>query len=73
MNNNNQPPPWSEAPLWANWRAMGSSGFWWWYEQEPHKNYSSWLSFSGKMELVLSVKGNGKGYTKTKEKRPENE
>lgn len=70
--NNNTPPPWSKAPPWAKWRAMERDGFWWWFEQEPHKNHWTWLSFGGRMELA-KVKGTGKGYTKTKEKRPENE
>jgi hypothetical protein len=33
--NNNTPPPWSEAPDWAMWRAQDYVGEWWWYEEEP--------------------------------------
>lgn len=32
---NNTPPPWSEAPPWAMWRAQDETGEWWWYEEKP--------------------------------------
>jgi hypothetical protein len=29
------PTPWTNAPEWAQWRAMDLSGIWLWYQQKP--------------------------------------
>ena len=39
-NNTNQPPPWSEAPPWAMWRAQDFDGVWVFFESEPTQSKS---------------------------------
>lgn len=36
-------PHWKDAPDWAEWLAMDSSGTWWWFEGEPHTSFTCWM------------------------------
>ncbi len=33
---NNTPPPWSEAPPWAKYRAQDEDGAWFFYKKNPY-------------------------------------
>lgn len=74
---NNIPPPWSEAPDWAMWRAQDEDGEWWWYERKPHPSEDKnkqWLegSINGLMIRALNDDVNP-NWRNTLEKRPDNE
>ena len=53
-NNNNQPPPWSEAPLWAKYRAQDEDGEWCWFRYKPLKDAEMMIWDNN---IHLSVKG----------------
>tara|TARA_Y100000310_G_scaffold90161_1_gene87441 strand:- start:482 stop:790 length:309 start_codon:yes stop_codon:yes gene_type:complete len=37
-------PDWIDAPEWARWRAMDSSGAWYWFKNEPKElNQFGWV------------------------------
>ena len=49
-------PSWKDAPEWAEYLAMDSSGQWWWYEVEPYfvsyEGLDQWIS-DGDSELAI--------------------
>lgn len=58
-------PSWNDAPPWAKWLAMDSSGKWYWYEREPDVGYEIW-AYGGQYQEA----GDGKTWTDTLEPRP---
>lgn len=44
-------PLWSDAPSWAKWLAMDSSGSWYWYEQKPERGNRAWDA-DGELDLA---------------------
>jgi len=68
---NNTPPPWSEAPPWAMWRAQDEDGSWFWYSEKPIEKIDMFDS-GGKISLCKYTDSNHNWKT-TLEKRPENE
>lgn len=70
-NNNNTPPPWSEAPPWAMWLAQDENGSWFWYSEKPIEKPDMFDS-GGKISLCKYTDPNPNWKT-TLEKRPENE
>ena len=69
------PPPWSEAPEWANWLAMNPNGKWGWHNVKPVKGAQKWLwlptdSRSPARGYVSDV--HGRGWAETLEPRPTN-
>ncbi len=75
-NNNNTPPPWSEAPAGANWRAQDEDGTWAWFEDEPTYRASDVFGYewhsNGRMLIVRKNHPNP-NWRDTLEKKPENE
>jgi len=71
-NNKNNPPPWSDAPEWANWRAMDESGEWWWYEEEPQIHFDN-DSYDNPTMPPMREQYKWKDWKSTLEKRPDNE
>lgn len=74
---NNTPPPWSEAPPWAMWRAQDKDGWWCFYKYEPCAGRYDWvysdIIFSSE-NYVLCRKGKpSSNWRKSLKKRPENE
>lgn len=48
-------PNWNNAPEWAKYLAMDSSGEWWWYENEPLQSIDNqrWYSaLGGRAEIA---------------------
>ncbi len=39
-------PNWDDAPEWANWAAQDENGSWFWYENKPTKDLTSWFDKS---------------------------
>ena len=72
---NNTPPPWSEAPPWAMWRAQDSDGEWVWYHDEPiiDSSGNNWYARLPWDVVVERPKIPSRNWKQTKEKRPENE
>jgi len=56
----NKTPDWKDAPSWANWLAMDSDGFWYWYENRPFagnkifRGDGTFVNVSEDQELVIS-------------------
>jgi len=73
-NNNNTPPPWSEAPPWAKYRAQDKIGLWLWYEIQPSAGYVGW-NFGGlsKIDYTKEKLIENPNWRDTMQKRPENE
>ena len=70
------PPPWSEAPEWANWLAMNPNGKWGWHNAKPVKGAQKWLwhatdSWSRTARGYVSDV-HGRGWAETLEPRPTN-
>ena len=61
-------PSWDDAPEWANFLAMDSSGKWYWYENKPHEAGDKFFSPEGIFE---PAKPNYSGWRETLEERPE--
>lgn len=78
-NNNNTPPPWSDAPPWANWRAQDKDGSWFWYKVEPFpgKKLAWWgLDTTGNKTQIAKNKTDNSENPKwrdTLQKRPKDE
>ena len=79
-NNNNQPPPWSEAPPWAKWQAQDKDGAWFAYSEKPEQllsdtiridNYGYWGN--GGRSQLLKWNTPNPNWRDTLQKRPENE
>lgn len=75
---NNTPPPWSEAPPWAKWRAQDEVGEWWWYEYKPRFNadHDGWdivNSHDNAEQCKLTNNEHCPNWRDTLQKRPENE
>ena len=79
MNNNNNPPPWSDAPPWAKWRAQDEDGYWGFYKDEPcmSRNVNAWSNMEilfDDSNFLMSIKGKfNPNWRDTLQKRPENE
>ena len=69
-NNNNTPPPWSEAPPWAKYIAQDETGEWWWYEKEPVPRKDGWDDTTTQS---MSQSYKCPNWRDTLQKRPENE
>lgn len=37
-------PDWKDAPEWAQWLAMDSDGYWYWYSHEPYVITEGWVN-----------------------------
>lgn len=73
-NNNNTPPPWSEAPPWAMWRAQDEDGEWWWFRLKPKQNrLGFWVTLPGSKFEQAKICGHNPNWRDTLQKRPENE
>lgn len=74
-NNNNTPPPWSEAPPWAMWRAQDYNGDWYAFDMEPEKNEDAWWwwTHNNLYALLLETHIVNPNWRDTLQKRPENE
>jgi len=74
-NNNNQPPPWSEAPPWAKYRAQDEGGEWFAYESKPYASNIDikWRFDSESKFLLMSWCDSNPNWRNTLQKRPENE
>jgi hypothetical protein len=44
-------PEWKDAPEWAKFLAMDSSGTWLWYSREPSDGEEAWYGF-GRYEIA---------------------
>lgn len=66
------PPPWSEAPYWAEERAMDESGDWYFYGGPPSSGATMWLRDGYKAGVVPDYKfdAQGRSWTDTLESRP---
>ena len=65
------PPPWSEAPEWARWRAMDGDGAWGWYNVTPTKAAREWLTTDSWTPARGYVgDSRGRGWIATLEARP---
>lgn len=69
---NNTPPPWSEAPPWAMWRAQDENGRWYWYEIEPEQ-HTNGVEFRSIGNYELAAVPSNPDWKTTLQKRPENE
>jgi hypothetical protein len=73
---NNTPPPWSEAPPWANYRAQDEDGTWGWFEEEPVYQASDFFGYewcsNGRMLISRKDKPNP-NWRDTFEKRVKDE
>lgn len=47
-------PDWKDAPEWANWLAMDSSGKWYWWEYEPEFTGEEWVG-GGEYDIASSI------------------
>ena len=78
-NNNNTPPPWSEAPPWAMYRAQDEDGYWCFYKDEPciSEGTGMWSNreiLFDDSDFFMSIRGKANPNWKTTlQKRPENE
>ena len=77
-NNSNTPPPWSEAPPWANWIAQDKGGSWYWYRNQPVKIDKGFGTFHRELSTerqfqIAKTSHQSKNWASTLEKRPENE
>lgn len=74
-NNNNQPPPWSEAPPLAKWRCQDFDGVWCFFENEPMISYSGdWWDRRTDGDLTIFPSGQlNPDWKTTLQKRPDNE
>lgn len=64
------PEDWSNAPVWAHWRATDSDGWIYWYENEPRpKKMGYWGRDNGRCQQI--VNNRAVDWRKTKCKRPE--
>lgn len=61
---------WEEAPKWANYRAMDTSGRWYWYEKRPKYWYYIWRRVSGKFAYSHTTENPALDPTKTLKERP---
>ena len=68
---NNTPPPWSEAPPWAKWRAQDEDGSWFWYSEKPIEKED--MFDSGGKILLCKWSSDNPNWKTTMQKRPENE
>ena len=79
MNNNNQPPPWSEAPKWAKWRTVDADGEITFWEYEPRLLSDCFGKRKGRLtvtgyDFTIDLKtGEYPNWRDTLEKRPDNE
>lgn len=46
-------PDWTTAPQWANYWAVDTDGYSWWYENKPHYDDSFWYDIGSKEEDTL--------------------
>ena len=74
-NNNNTPPPWSEAPPWAEWLSQDKDGSWFFYESKPYaSDIDIEWRFDGESKcLLMSWRDSNPNWRDTLQKRPENE
>ena len=75
-NNNNTPPPWSEAPPWAMWRAQDSDGAWYWFKTRPTpgEEIPWWIGNRKVQDEIFAKSGEANlNWKETREKRPKNE
>lgn len=49
-------PDWKDAPEWAQWLAMDSSGLWYWHESEPEWHFETWISDDATVEAGENVR-----------------
>ena len=65
------PPPWSEVPAWAHWRAMNVNGNWGWYNAKPTTSALEWLATDSRSPARGYVSdAQGRGWVETLEARP---
>ena len=65
------PPPWSEAPEWAHWRAMDEDGDWYFYRARPELSDIHWRERSQARPSPDYVgDSRGRGWVETLESRP---
>ena len=65
------PPPWSEAPEWAQWLAMDGDDAWGWHNAKPVKGARDWLSTDSRSPARGYVgDSRGRGWIATLEARP---
>jgi hypothetical protein len=74
--NNSAPPPWLEAPDWANYRGQQKEGDWYWFSHKPTVTNKG-FTFGYRLDIV-SRKANwfnsvNPNWKSTLEKRPSNE
>jgi hypothetical protein len=74
--NNNTPPPWSEAPDWAMWLGQQPEGDWYAFSHKPTQLSSgftygaNWVDLN-KFALLISKGLPNPNWRETLEKRPE--
>ena len=65
------PPPWSEVPAWAHWRAMDSDGEWGWFNAKPATAARLWLATDSRSPAKGYLSDvHGRGWIATLEARP---
>ena len=65
------PPPWSEVPAWAHWRAMDEDGDWYFYRARPELSDIHWRERSQARPSPDYVgDSRGRGWVETLESRP---
>lgn len=73
-------PAWPSAPAWARWRAMDSSGDWYWFERRPYPESihgapgdgpNVWDVEEGHMQRAASTEAQVPGWEGTLQERPE--
>lgn len=48
----NGKPDWKDAPEWARYLAMAKVGVWYWYENEPTPEVTSWDNNDGRFSYA---------------------
>lgn len=72
---NNTPPPWSEAPPWANWIGQNKDGDWYAFSHKPTVT-SNGFTFGYRLDVISRRIQRGSinpNWKTTLQKRPENE
>ena len=59
-------PDWKDAPEWARYLAMDSTGYWFWFEEKPRDMATHWLVYNNGR---FSLASEGIDWTKTLEER----
>lgn len=71
---NNTPPPWSDAPPWARWRAQDEDGEWVWFQGKPVPGVNEAWDIGERGDFETAGRGmQNPNWRDTLQKRPEND